>query len=109
MKHRSCPPERDDLLRPRLIDMIAPRHELVKRATLIDWEVFEGQWSEFFPSGTGRPATPPRIVAGLLYLQHAFRLSGEAGVVRWVENPYYQHVTGEAFFTLSARSSLGCR
>lgn len=98
MKHRSRPPEQDDLLRPRLIDMIDPRHELVKLAALIDWEVFEGQWTGFFPSGTGRPATPPRLVAGLLYLQHAFRLSDEAVVARWVENPCYQHFTGETFF-----------
>ena len=98
MKHRSRPPEQDDLLRPRLIDMIDPRHELVKLAALIDWEVFEEQWSGFFPSGTGRPATPPRMVAGLLYLQHAFRLSDEAVVARWVENPYHQHFTGETFF-----------
>ena len=37
-------------------------------------------------------------MAGLLYLQHAFRLSDEAVVARWVENPYYQHFTGEFFF-----------
>lgn len=98
MKHRSRPPEQDDLLRPRLVDMIDPRHELVKLAALIDWEVFEERWSGFFPSGTGRPATPPRLVAGLLYLQHAFRLSDEAVVARWLENPYYQHFTGETFF-----------
>ena len=65
---------------------------------LIDWEVFEREWAGFFPSTTGRPATPPRLVAGLLYLQHAFRLSDEAIVARWVENPYYQHFTGETFF-----------
>ena len=46
----------------------------------------------------GRPATSPRLVAGLLYLQHAYRLSDEAVVARWVENPYYQHFTGETFF-----------
>jgi IS5 family transposase len=71
---------------------------LVKLATLIDWEVFEREWSGFFPSGKGRPATEPRLVAGLLYLQHAYRLSDEAVVARWVENPYYQHLTGETFF-----------
>jgi len=98
MKHRSCLPEQDDLLRPRLVDMIDTRHELVKLTALIDWEVFEREWSGFFPSGTGRPATPPRVVAGLLYLQHAYRLSDEAVVARWVENPYYQHLTGETFF-----------
>ena len=98
MKHRPRPAEQDDLLRPRLVDMIDMRHELVKLAGLIDWEVFERQWSGFFPSTTGRPATPPRLVAGLLYLQHAFRLSDEAVVARWVENPYFQHFTGETFF-----------
>ena len=98
MKHRPRPPEQDDLLRPRLVDLIDLRHELVKLAALLDWEFFEREWSGFFPSTTGRPATSPRLVAGLLYLQHAFRLSDEAVVARWVENPYYQHFTGEVFF-----------
>jgi transposase, IS5 family len=98
MKHHSRLPEQDDLLRPRLVDLIDHRHELVKLTALIDWEVFEREWAGFFPSTTGRPATPPRLVAGLLYLQHAFRLSDEAIVARWVENPYYQHFTGETFF-----------
>lgn len=98
MKHRIRPPEQDDLLRPRLVDLIDLRHELVKLTALIDWEVFEREWAGFFPSTTGRPATPPRLVAGLLYLQHAYRLSDEAIVARWVENPYYQHFTGEVFF-----------
>jgi IS5 family transposase len=98
MKHHSRPPEQDDLLRPRLVDMIDLRHELARLTALIDWEVFEREWAGFFPSTTGRPATPPRLVAGLLYLQHAYRLSDEAVVARWVENPYHQHFTGEVFF-----------
>jgi IS5 family transposase len=32
MKHRPRPEEQDDLRRPRLIDFIDPRHELVKLA-----------------------------------------------------------------------------
>ncbi len=98
MKHRPRVEEQDDLLRPRLVDMIDHRHELVKLAGLIDWEVFEREWAGFFPSGKGRPAAEPRLVAGLLYLQHAYRLSDEAVIARWVENPYYQHLTGEVFF-----------
>ena len=89
MKHRPRPPEQDDLLRPRLVDMIDPRHELVKLAVLLDWGVFEREWAGFFPSHNGRPATEPRLVAGLLYLQHAYRLSDEAVVARWVENPFF--------------------
>ena len=33
-----------------------------------------------------------------MYLQHAFKLSDEAVVARWVVNPYYQHFTGKTFF-----------
>jgi len=98
MKAKPRQPEQDDLLRPRLTNMIDMRHELVKLAALIDWEFFEREWAGFFPSDKGRPATPSRLVAGLLYLQHAFRLSDDAVVARWVENPYYQHFTGETFF-----------
>ena len=97
MKPRPRAEEQDDLLRPRLTDMIDLRHELAKLAELIDWEFFEQEWAGFFPSSVGRPATSPRLIAGLLYLQHAFDLSDEAVVGRWVENPYYQHFCGEAF------------
>ncbi len=98
MKPKTPPTEQDDLLRARLVEMIDMRHELVKFAELIDWDVFEREWVGFFPSHTGRPATPPRLVAGLLYLQHAFALSDEAVVARWAENPYWQHFCGQTFF-----------
>jgi hypothetical protein len=110
MKHRIRPAEQDDLLaeqddllRPRLVDMINPRHELVRLAALIDWDWFEREWAGFFPSQEGRPATHPRLVAGLLYLQHACGLSDEAAVARWVENPCYQHFTGETFSSTNRR------
>src|SRR6056297_1992513 len=80
MKPKSRGPEQDDLLRPRLIDLIDMRHELVRLEALIDWAFFETEWAGFFPSHTGRPATSPRLVAGLLYLQHAHALSDEAVV-----------------------------
>ncbi len=98
MKPKSRGPEQDDLLRPRLIDLIDMRHELVRLEALIDWAFFETEWAGFFPSHTGRPATSPRLVAGLLYLQHAHALSDEAVVARWAENPYWQHFCGEVFF-----------
>ena len=46
MKPRKPPIEQDDLLRARLIEMIDMRHELVKLAVLIDWEVFERNGGE---------------------------------------------------------------
>ena len=98
MKHRSRSEEKDDLLRPRLVDLIDLRHPLARLSALIDWEFFEVEWAGFFAPTTGHPATLPRLVARLLWLQHAYRLSDEAVVARWVENPYYQHLYGEAFF-----------
>lgn len=98
MKPHPRASEQHDLLRPRLVDMIDTRHELVKLAGLIDWDFFDREWATFFPSHQGRPVTSPRLVAGLMYLQHVFKLSDEAVVARWVENPYYQHFTGETFF-----------
>ena len=84
MKHRSRPAEQDDLLRPRLLDMIDGRHELVRLAALIDWSWFEREWAGFFPAGESRRASHPRLVAGLMYLQHAYGLSDEAVLARWV-------------------------
>ena len=78
----------DDLFRQRLDDLVNPRHSLVQLAQHIDWSVFEREWISFFPSHCGRPATAPRLVAGLLYLQYAFVLSDEEVVRCWVDNPY---------------------
>ena len=98
MGPRSKHPTTGDLFRQPLVDLINERHPLVKLAELIDWSIFETHWSVFFPSKTGRPATPPRLVAGLLYLQHTFACSDEELVSAWVENPYWQHFCGETYF-----------
>lgn len=52
MKPRKPPADQDDLLRARLVELIDMRHELVKLATLIDWDIFEREWVGFFPSHT---------------------------------------------------------
>lgn len=91
-------PASGELFQQELTSLINLEHPLVKLAALIDWEVFQTEWSGFFPANTGRPATPPRLIAGLLYLQHTFALSDEALVWGWVENPYWQHFCGETHF-----------
>jgi len=45
-----------------------------------------------------RPATPPRLVAALLYLQHAYDLSDEAVVARWVETLFDGKTAPDAVF-----------
>ncbi|CAN7433703.1 IS5 family transposase [Caballeronia sp. LjRoot34] len=86
-----------DFFRQPLLEQINLKHPLVRLAGLIDWERLGTAMSESFVSSAGRPATSPRLIAGLLYLQHAFDLSDEDVVWQWVENPYWQVFTGETF------------
>ena len=65
MKHRPCPEEQEHLRRPRLIDLIEPRPELVRLAVLIDWEVFEGDWVGFFAIRQGSAFDPAAIGGGV--------------------------------------------
>ena len=93
------PPESptDDLFRQRLENLIDTRHELAKLSELIDWERFDTRWGETFCED-GRPAIATRLIAGLHYLKHTYRLSDEQVVQRWAENPYWQYFCGEIYF-----------
>ena len=90
-------PEGQDLFRSRLDAQINMRHPLVRLAQLINWDDIERTFSVHFTSTRGRPALAPRLVAGLLYLQHANDASDEAVVATWLENPYWQFFTGEEY------------
>ena len=87
-----------DFFRQPLVDMINPKHPLVSLAAVIDWDEIEQSFGAHFASSVGRPALSPRLVAGLLYLQHAYDCSDEAIINTWVENPYVQYFTGETYF-----------
>lgn len=91
-----------DMFRQPLVELLNPKHELVRLAAVMDWASIEKSFSVHFSSTTGRPALPPRLVAGLLYLQHAYDCSDEVAVNTWVENPYWQHYTGETYFQTEA-------
>ena len=70
---------------------------LYRLADLIDWQAFEEGFGTLY-SENGRPGIPIRLMVGLTYLGHAFRLSDEEVVRRWVENPYWQFFCGEEYF-----------
>ena len=91
-----------DMFRQRLDEQINLKHPLVRLGALIDWDEIERSLVVHFPSQRGRPALAPRLVAGLLYLQHTFDASDEAVVNTWVENPYWQHFCGEAYLQTEA-------
>ncbi|SMF55351.1 Transposase domain [Trinickia caryophylli] len=73
------------------------KHPLIRLADLSDWERLNAAISASFVSQRGRPTTSTRLIAGLLYLQHAFDLSDEDAVWQWLENPYWQVFIGETY------------
>lgn len=94
--------EARELFRQPLREQIDVKHALVRLTDLIDWKRLDDVMSASFTSGRGRPATSTRLIAGLLYLQHAFGLSDEDVVWQWLENPYWQVFTGETYLQTKA-------
>ncbi len=91
----------EDLFRSRLENQIDLRHPLARLTAAMPWSALEQALSANLPADPvrgGRPALPIRLMAGLLYLKHAYDLSDEAVCERWLENPYWQFFTGEVFF-----------
>ena len=78
----SAPTPQDELFQNRLENLIDQRHELVRLAELIDWEMFDRQWGALFSEKRGAPAMATRLITGLHYLKHTYNLSDEAVVRR---------------------------
>jgi len=99
----------DDFFRCRLDAMIDPRHPLAVLATRMPWAQIEASFAPLFAhrdraevasegidlfgtapqlasaglSAAGRPRLRIRLMAGLLYLKHAYNLSDESVGERW--------------------------
>jgi IS5 family transposase len=86
-----------EIFRNRLENILNRQHELYRLSGLIGWEMFEQEFGKLYAE-EGRPGTPIRLMVGLTYLGHAYQLSDEEVVRRWVENPYYQYFCGEEYF-----------
>jgi IS5 family transposase len=78
-----------------LLEHLNLHHPLIVLAKLIDWNAIDQVAYEAMGPRHRRPPLRPRLVAGLLYLQHTFDLSDEEVVWGWVENPYIWTVAGE--------------
>ena len=64
-------------------------------ADIIDWNAIEQVVPVPVVPGPERLAVRTRLIAGLLYLEYAFKLSDSEVVALWLENPYWQIFTGE--------------
>jgi IS5 family transposase len=84
-------------VRVELTHLVSPKHPLAKLAHQIDWKSFEEKFGASFAEA-GRPAVATRLMVSLHYLKYTFDLSDEDVVARWVENPYWQYLSGRQYF-----------
>jgi len=100
MKPKQSPQQNTqiDLFRPELISLINPAHGLVKLARTVNWDHMDEVFGETFCPDNGRPAVSTRVMVSLHYLKYAYNLSDDDVVAGWVENPYWQYLSGMKFF-----------
>ena len=82
----------------RLANLLNERHPMVELAQQIDWRSFDEHFGAYYRGGKGRPAISTRLMVSLHYLKYTHDLSDEAVVSGWVENPYWQYLSGMEFF-----------
>ncbi len=86
-----------DLFRSELKSILNLRHELCLLAEQINWGYLDSEFAKLFPSHTGCPATPTRLIVGMFYLKAAYKVSDEDLPRKWIENPYWQYFCGEQY------------
>src|ERR1035441_3095005 len=79
----------------QLIDL---KHPLVQLGMRIDWASFEQALGATYHPTQGAPGISTRLMVALHYLKYQHDLSDENVVAAWVENPYWQHFSGERYF-----------
>ena len=100
MKPKKSPQRnrQQDLFRSELAHMIDPNHPLVKLSKAVDWKRLEEVFGETYCPDNGRPAISTRLMVALHYLKYTYDLSDEDTVQGWLENPYWQFLSGMKFF-----------
>ncbi|MGV8057590.1 MAG: IS5 family transposase [Smithellaceae bacterium] len=100
MKPKQSPhhDRQDDLFRSELIQIIDLGHPLVKLSRTVDWNRLDNLFGSTFCPDQGRPAISTRLMVSLHYLKYMHNLSDDDVVYGWVENPYWQYLSGMKFF-----------
>jgi len=73
-------------------------HPMVKLADAIDWDRLDEVFGKSYCPDNGRPAISTRLMVALHYLKYTFNLSDEDVLEGWVENPYWQYLSGMKYF-----------
>jgi IS5 family transposase len=79
----------------QLLDM---NHPLVRLGKCLDWSSFEQALGDTYHPSQGAPGVSTRLMVALHYLKYQHDLGDEDVVAVWVENPYWQHFSGERYF-----------
>ena len=87
-----------ELFQSELEQIIDLDHALVRWGKRIDWVSFEAALGATYHPTRGAPGTATRLMVALHYLKYEHDLSDEAVVLHWLENPYWQHFSGERYF-----------
>ena len=88
-----------NLFSTELFAQLDPRDPLIKLANVIDWKVFEDEFSKHYCHDNGRPSKPIRLMVGVLMLKQLEDLSDENVVLQFKRNPYYQYFCGYPTYT----------
>ena len=87
-----------ELFQSELEQIIDVHHPLVRLGMSIDWSSFESTLGATYHPTQGAPGTATRLMVALHYLKYQHDLSDEDVVLHWLENPYWQHFSGERYF-----------
>ena len=98
MQPKSGSSNQGDLFRSRLDQILNRQHPLYQLADSIDWSLFDKEFGSLYVENFGRPGLPIRLLVGLHYLKHAYNVSDESVVERFLENPYWQYFCGFEYF-----------
>jgi len=87
-----------ELFKVELEKIIDKRHPLVTLSRIVDWDILDQAFGATYNPDRGRPGISTRIMVSLHYLKYTYNLSDEAVVEGWVENPYWQYLSGMRHF-----------
>lgn len=97
-KPSACEDRQGDLFKVELQAIVDANHAMIKLAAGVDWARLEETFGALYCADNGAPARSTRLMVALHYLKFTFDLSDEAVVDGWVENPYWQYLSGMKYF-----------
>lgn len=100
MKPSKCPIEdpQSELFRSELKQILSMDHAMVKLAHQVNWDRFDEAFGATYSDENGRPGNSTRLMVSLHYLKYTFNLSDEGVISSWLENPYWQYLSGMKYF-----------